>query len=98
MVVSVAESCIQANRKAVKELRPPANKGDASSNKSNRDELEICDLTMGESDCFHLFGDYPSQKVAECEVGTTLAKNEVLRLYEARESPIPDFDGIPGLS
>lgn len=47
---SGTESCIQANRKAVKELRPPQNLGDDVKSSSHHDELVGCDFTMIDSD------------------------------------------------
>ena len=39
MRASVGESCIQVNRKAVKEARPPANRGDDRQSSSHHDEM-----------------------------------------------------------
>jgi hypothetical protein len=45
-----ADSCIQANRKAVKESRPPANLGDESDSSSHNDEICGADFTLADSE------------------------------------------------
>ena len=45
------ESCIQANRKVVKDLRPPQNHGDDQRSSCHHDEMAGNDFTMVDSDC-----------------------------------------------
>ena len=55
MRASVGESCIQLNRKAVKEARPPANRGDDRQSSSHHDEMvgvAAAEITLNdESEC-----------------------------------------------
>ena len=55
MRASVGESCIQVNRKAVKEARPPANRGDDRQSSSHQDEIvgaAAAEITLyNESEC-----------------------------------------------
>lgn len=55
LVGSGTESCIQANRKATREIRPPANQGDDKSS-SHHEEGANCDMTLVESEQLDLRG------------------------------------------